>query len=145
MEPGVPPAGRAAVSTELKASDFGVIGEAIELAIDEISGDRVAVRWMAHFSVHQPAGILHGGVHSWVVETLASVGAGAWLGERGTVVGVSNQTDFYRAVRGGHLSSVGTPVHRGGSQQVWMVETRDDQDRLVARGQVRLANLTPRD
>jgi acyl-coenzyme A thioesterase PaaI-like protein len=35
-------------------------------------------------------------------------------------------------------------VHRGGSQQVWMVETRDDQDRLVARGQVRLANLSPR-
>jgi uncharacterized protein (TIGR00369 family) len=64
-----------------------------------------------------------------------------WLGERGRVVGVSNSTDFYRAVSEGDLSSVGRPIHRGRSQQVWVVETRDDQDRLVARGQVRLQNL----
>ncbi|GMA86808.1 hypothetical protein GCM10025868_20580 [Angustibacter aerolatus] len=34
-----------------------------------------------------------------------------------------------------------TPVHQGRSQQVWLVETRDAGDRLVARGQVRLQNL----
>jgi acyl-coenzyme A thioesterase PaaI-like protein len=32
-------------------------------------------------------------------------------------------------------------VHRGRSQQLWDVETRDDGGRLVARGQVRLQNL----
>jgi hypothetical protein len=33
--------------------------------------------------MHQPHGILHGGVHCGVVETLASVGASLWLAERG--------------------------------------------------------------
>jgi acyl-coenzyme A thioesterase PaaI-like protein len=47
-------------------------------------------------------------------------------------------------VRDGALRSTGTPVHRGRSQQVWLVETRDDGDRLVARGQVRLQNLEQR-
>ncbi|HZW41591.1 MAG TPA: PaaI family thioesterase, partial [Agromyces sp.] len=84
---------------------------------------------------------LHGGIHSWIVETVASLAAATWFGDQGQVVGVSNQTDFYRAVRGGQLTSIGTPVHRGRSQQVWTVETRDDGDRLVARGQVRLQNL----
>jgi acyl-coenzyme A thioesterase PaaI-like protein len=39
------------------------------------------------------------------------------------------------------MTSVGTPLHRGRSQQVWMVETRDAGDRLIARGQVRLQNM----
>ena len=56
-------------------------------------------------------------------------------------MGVSNSTDFFRAVRDGELTSTGTPLHRGRSQQVWVVETRDGNDRLVARGQVRLQNL----
>jgi uncharacterized protein (TIGR00369 family) len=81
-------------------------------------------------------------VHSSVVETLASVGGAAWLGDRGQVVGVNNNTDFYRAVRAGTLTSTATPLHRGRSQQVWVVETVDEQGRVAARGQVRLQNLT---
>ena len=78
-----------------------------------------------------------------MVETLASIGAGVWLGERGKVVGVNNSTDFYRAVTEGLLTSTATPVHRGRSQQVWVVETVDEDGRLVSRGQVRLQNLYP--
>lgn len=108
---------------------------------DETSGDRVACTWHARPDLHQPYGIVHGGVHCSVVETLASVGAALWFADRGRVVGVSNSTDFYRAVREGTMSSVATPVHRGRSQQVWVVETRDADDRLVSRGQVRLQNV----
>ena len=125
-----------------QASDFGVVGEALELSFERLDGDGVRATWTVAATLHQPAGILHGGIHSWVIETLASIGADAWFGERGRVVGVSNQSDFYRALREGRLSSTGTPVHRGRSQQVWVVETRDAQERLVARGQVRLQNLT---
>jgi uncharacterized protein (TIGR00369 family) len=77
-----------------------------------------------------------------VVETLASVGAAVWLGDRGKVVGVSNSTDFYRAVTEGTLRATARPIHRGRSQQVWAVEIVDDQERTVSRGQVRLQNLT---
>ena len=41
----------------------------------------------------------------------------------------------------GVLQSRATPIHRGRSQQVWVVETSDADGRLVARGQVRLQNL----
>lgn len=122
-------------------SPFGVVGEAIGLVLDHVSGDGMQVRWQVVPAVHQPAGILHGGIHAWIHETVASVAADAWYGDRGRVVGVSNQTDFFRAVSAGELTSVGTPLHRGRSQQVWVVETRDSTDRLVARGQVRLQNL----
>ncbi|WP_431729264.1 PaaI family thioesterase [Verrucosispora sp. TAA-831] len=113
------------------------------LEFDEMSGDRVTIRWRVRPELHQPYGLQHGGVYCAVVETAASVGGGVWLGERGQVVGVSNQTDFLRPVRDGELIAVGTPVHRGRSQQLWQVEITDADGRLVARGQVRLQNLYP--
>ncbi len=126
------------------STDLGPTGAFIEhlgVDLDEVTGDRVRATWTVTPHLHQPHGILHGGVHCSVVETLASVGAATWLGDRGRVVGVSNTTDFYRAVRDGTLTSTATPVHRGRSQQVWLVETVDEQGRTVARGQVRLQNL----
>src|SRR5665647_3877063 len=113
------------------------------MVIDSADPDTVTAHWTVSPELHQPHGILHGGVHCSVVETLASLGAALWFGDRGTVVGVSNTTDFYRASSDGNLNSRARPLHRGRSQQVWVVETTDDQDRMVARGQVRLQNLTP--
>jgi 1,4-dihydroxy-2-naphthoyl-CoA hydrolase len=118
------------------------------LRLDEVSPDRVTISWTVTPDQHQPFGLLHGGVHCAVVETVASLGGQAWFGGRsagGQVVGVSNQTDFFRAVTAGDLVAVGTPLHRGRSQQLWQVEIRDDQARLVARGQVRLQNLEARE
>jgi uncharacterized protein (TIGR00369 family) len=112
------------------------------LEYSEVSGDRVVITWLVTPDHQQPYGIVHGGVYCAVVESAASIGAGLWLGERGQVVGVANQTDFLRAVGAGQLTAVATPVHRGRSQQLWTVEISDEQQRLVARGQVRLQNLT---
>jgi 1,4-dihydroxy-2-naphthoyl-CoA hydrolase len=115
------------------------------LRLDEVTADRVRISWTVTPDLHQPYGLLHGGVHCAVIETAASVGGAAWYGDRGQVVGVANQTDFFRAVTDGDLVAVATPVHRGRSQQLWQVEIRDEQDRLVARGQVRLQNLAAAD
>ena len=127
----------------MDTSDLGPFAESLGLVLDRADGDEVRAHWPVSEEMHQPYGILHGGVHCSVVETLASVGAAIWFGDRGTVVGVSNTTDFYRAITEGNLRSSARPVHRGRSQQVWLVETVDDQDRIVARGQVRLQNLNP--
>lgn len=107
----------------------------------ESSGDKVVAVLDVRPQHHQPYGIVHGGVHSSIVETVASTGAGKWYGERGQVVGVNNSTDFLRAVRDGRLTATALPVHRGRLQQLWQVEIKDADERLVARGQVRLQNV----
>lgn len=125
----------------LVTGDLGPFGEFLGLKITAADGDEVVATWSAEPRMHQPYGILHGGAHCSVVEQLATMGAGIWLGGRGQVVGVSNSTDFYRAVSEGLLTSTARPLHRGRSQQVWVVQTEDESGRLVARGQVRLQNL----
>ena len=81
------------------------------------------------------------------METLGSFGATYWLLARdpkATAVGVNNNTDFFRAVTEGAMTSTGVPLHQGRLQQLWLIETHSDADgRLVARGQVRLQNLYP--
>ena len=107
----------------------------------EATKDRVVGRWSAKPQLHQAGGVVHGGAHSIVVETLTSVGAALWFQDSGTVVGVNNSMDFYAATAAGELTSVASPIHRDRTQQVWVVETTDDGGRLLARGQVRLQNL----
>ena len=114
----------------------------VGLRFAEVSADRVVLTCPVTADLHQPYGLVHGGVHATLAETAASVGAALWLGDRGKVVGVSNPTDFLRAVRGGELRAEATPLARGRSTQLWQVEIRDEQRRLVAHAKVRLQNLT---
>lgn len=117
--------------------------EHLGLRFEQVGPDLVVAGWAARHDLLQPHGILHGGVHCAVVESVASVAANRWLGDRGTAVGVSNATDFFLPVTeaNGRLVSTAVPIHRGAAQQVWAVETVDAAGRLVARGQVRLQNL----
>ena len=84
---------------------------------------------------------MHGGVYCSIVESLASVSGQVWLAANGAghVVGVNNNTDFLRAISSGTVTAESTPIHRGRRQQLWLITITDDKDRLVARGQVRLA------
>ncbi|OZD10308.1 thioesterase [Rhodococcus sp. 06-235-1A] len=124
--------------TELCARGFdGVVG----LRYLEVSGDDVRAEWTVTPQLHQPAGIMHGGVLCSVVESVASIGGSAWFGSRGHVVGVNNSTDFVRATRSGTLTAHGHPIHRGRTQQLWQVDISDESGRLVAQGKVRLANI----
>lgn len=109
--------------------------------LDEAGPDRVVMSFTVDETHLQPYGIVHGGVHCSVVEGSASVGGALWFGDRGRVVGVSNHTDFIRAATAGRLVATATPIHRGRTQQLWLVEIRDADERMIARGQVRLQNL----
>jgi 1,4-dihydroxy-2-naphthoyl-CoA hydrolase len=107
----------------------------------EAGPDRVVLTWAVGPQNRQPYGLVHGGTYCGAIESAASWGAALWFGDRGRVVGVANQTDFLRAATEGTMTATATPIHRGRSQQLWLVEVTDEQQRLVARGQVRLQNL----
>ncbi len=92
----------------------------------------------------QPHGIVHGGVHASIVETLASIGSAIYAFEQGkTVVGLENHTSFVRAVREGTLRATSTPLTRGRRSQLWETVIRDASGALVASGRVRLLVLEP--
>jgi 1,4-dihydroxy-2-naphthoyl-CoA hydrolase len=94
---------------------------------------------------HQPFGVVHGGVYAAAIETAASVGATLAAQENGMVaVGANNNTNFLRSMTAGRVRVVAEPIQQGRTQQLWEVRLTDSDGRLVAVGQVRLQNITPR-
>ena len=118
------------------------LDELLGIRVEEVSGDRVVAVCPVTPDLHQPYGLVHGGVYAALAETAASYGASSWLAGRGGTFGISNHTDFLRPVREGTLRAEATPLARGRTTQLWQVAISDDQDRLVAHGRVRLINLT---
>ena len=114
------------------------------LEFTEVTPDRTRAQLDVVPKLLQPMGIVHGGVYCAMVESLASVAAYTWMaakGGEGSVVGVNNNTDFLRAIGSGMIYGTAIPIHRGRRQQLWQVTIVDSDERLVARGQVRLQNL----
>jgi uncharacterized protein (TIGR00369 family) len=90
----------------------------------------------------QAYGLVHGGVYAGIIESLASVGAAlSVLPDGKSAVGLENHTTFVRACRDGVLHAAATPLARGTRTQVWEVTIRDDAERVLATGRVRLLIL----
>jgi uncharacterized protein (TIGR00369 family) len=115
----------------------------IDPRFDEVTTTRVKGSIAADERHHQSWGIVHGGHYAAAVETFATFGAYQAVKDSGQqAVGVANSTDFLRPHRAGRLDVVATAVHQGRTQQLWEVELRrPEDDKLVARGQVRLQNI----
>jgi uncharacterized protein (TIGR00369 family) len=112
------------------------------IRILEATPEQVTCEWDVTDKHHQGYGIVHGGVHSGVVETLASIGA-ALAARPSRVVGLENSTSFIRAVRSGRLHAAAKPITRGRRTQVWETSIWDEHEHLVAVGRVRLLCLEP--
>jgi len=139
MTDGFPPTADVVALLNANRGGFEV---AIGLVFTRASPQEVACEVPVGAHLTQPYGLVHGGVYSSIVETAASVGAALVAMPRGqTAVGLENSTTFLRAVRGGKLVGVAVPLHTGRTTQVWEVEVRDDEARLVAKGRVRMQCL----
>ena len=111
------------------------------MQIVEASAERVVIEWTVSPKHHQPMGIVHGGVHCSAIETACSIGASVAAAAHDpemAAVGLENHTSFIRAVRSGRLRASARPITRGRTTQVWEADVRDEQDRIVASGRVRL-------
>lgn len=140
MSDSTPPPDAAAV---LNANPCGW-DRAIGLRYLEATRDRLVAEYDVGPQHHQPYGIVHGGVHCSVVESVCSTGAGLDAAARGLlVVGVENHTSFLRAIRQGRVRVTAAPRTRGRKTQVWQAEIHDADGRLAATGQVRLLCLEP--
>jgi uncharacterized protein (TIGR00369 family) len=123
---------------------LGGFERAMGLVFTRITRDELVAEVPVTPALMQPYGIVHGGVHASIVETLASAGAALHaMADGKTSVGLENTTSFVRAVRAGKLVAVARPVHRGRASQVWQVDVSDDRGKLAATGRVRTMSLEP--
>jgi uncharacterized protein (TIGR00369 family) len=118
---------------------------AVGIRVEELTPTRVVAYVDIDERHQQGYGIVHGGVWASVVESVGSHGAAMAAHEitgQMAVVGIANSTDFLRPHRTGRVRATGTPIQTGRTQQIWLVEIeREDDGKMVARGQLRVQNL----
>jgi uncharacterized protein (TIGR00369 family) len=87
----------------------------------------------------QPYGVLHGGATAALCETVASFGTALAAGPGKLVMGIELNVNHIRAVRDGHVTATGVPLHVGKTTAVWDMKVHDDEGRLVAVSRLTVA------
>lgn len=114
---------------------LGVLG--IETV--EAGPDRVVMRVPVTERVHQPYGILHGGVSALLAESAASYGGALAAPPGHHVVGIELNASHLRPMREGVLTAVATPIRTGKTVQVWDIQLSDGSGRAICRARCTLA------
>src|SRR5881396_1255171 len=96
----------------------GTMIPAIGLHYVEIGADRIVARIPVEPNT-QPYGLLHGGATAALCETVASFGTAFVVGLDKLVTGVELNVNHIRAVRTGHVTATGVPLHIGRTTAVW--------------------------
>ncbi len=88
----------------------------------------------------QPFGLLHGGASATLAETLGSIAGGMKVDhETQTVVGVEINCNHLRSARGGWVHGKAVPIKLGRKIQVWNIEIKNDDGKMVATSRLTLA------
>ena len=88
----------------------------------------------------QPDGIVHGGVHSSLAESLTAAATYDAVKDQGKVaMGQASDTSFLRPISEGHINASAVARHRGGTTWIWDVEITDDEGRLCALSRMTIA------
>jgi 1,4-dihydroxy-2-naphthoyl-CoA hydrolase len=113
----------------------------LDMEVLEATPERVVMRLPVDWRVHQPYGILHGGVSALLAESAASLGAALAAGPERSVVGIELNASHLRPARDGHLTAEATPVRVGRTVQVWRIALGDDAGRAICEARCTLSVL----
>jgi uncharacterized protein (TIGR00369 family) len=122
-----------------ESNEVTSLAAALGIRTEERTRERVVMTMDVTPRVHQPHGLLHGGASVALAETAASVAANMNCDAESVALGQEINANNVRGVREGTIRAVATPLHIGRSSQVWSVEIRDKEERLVCVSRCTLA------
>lgn len=98
----------------------------------EVGEDFISGKMPVDERTRQPFGILHGGAHVVLAETLGSVGANLTLDPaKSYAVGLDINSNHLKSVREGWVHGTAKPIHLGGKTQVWEIKICNEQGELL--------------
>lgn len=134
---------------DVTAESIGPVGrghfaERIGIRVTEVGADYLRATLPVTPDLHQPYGVLHGGVSAALAETVGSVAANLCVDpERFMCLGQELNANHLRPVTTGTITATARPFHIGHRSHVWGIEIRDEQGRLTCVSRLTVA-VVPR-
>jgi 1,4-dihydroxy-2-naphthoyl-CoA hydrolase len=130
----------AATVEELQARARNTLIEWLDIRFTEVGPDFLCATMAVNEHTHQPMGVLHGGASVALAETVGSTAGNLCVDStREVCMGQEINANHLRPVRTGQVTATARPLHRGNRTQVWQIEIRDEQARLVCVSRITLA------
>jgi len=116
----------------------GELADKMGIEILELSAER-AVATMPVEGNRQPVGILHGGAHVVLAESLGSMAASVHAGPGRIAMGIELNASHSRAARSGVVTGTCTAIHLGRTLTTHEIVMTDEQGRRLST--VRITNI----
>jgi 1,4-dihydroxy-2-naphthoyl-CoA hydrolase len=110
------------------------------IRVTEVGPDYLCATMPVNSQTHQPMGILHGGASVALAETVGSLAANLCVDlDKYVCVGQEINANHLRPVASGLVTATARPFHIGSRSQVWGIEIRDEQNKLVCISRLTMA------
>ena len=141
MTSGTKPIWRVQATPEqLRERSRNTLAEWLDIRVTEIGPDYLRATMPVNSHTHQPQGILHGGASVALAETVGSLAANLCVDVTKYVcVGQEINANHLRPASSGLVTGTARPYHVGGRSQVWGIEIRDENDKLVCVSRITMA------
>lgn len=122
-------------------NEFGKdsLSEHLEMKVTEVGPDYLCMSMPVHSKTHQPFGLLHGGAVAALAENAGSLAGNLIVGPEQACVGLSLSCNHLKSVSTGTVTACAKAVHIGRKTQVWEIETKDEEGRLINKSTLTLA------
>ncbi|MCT1357639.1 hotdog fold thioesterase [Rothia kristinae] len=131
---GVPPE----VQEALPAHGIGTMAEHMGIVFEELTAERAVARFPVERNT-QPYGLVHGGAHVALAETLGSMAANVFAGPEKMAVGLDVNATHQRGASSGWVTGTCTAIHLGRTLCVHEIVMTDDDGRRLSTA--RITNL----
>ncbi|MCP3700514.1 MAG: PaaI family thioesterase [Aliivibrio sp.] len=123
----------------LNSTSRNTLMEALNIEYCQYTDGSLTASMPVNSTVHQPLGMLHGGASVALAESVGSIAANWCVDETKYCVGLDINANHIRAVREGTVYAKAKPVHLGATTQVWLIEIKDQRERLVCTSRFTVA------
>src|SRR3954464_9049939 len=122
------------------ASQQGLLAPHLGIRFTECGADFLRASMPVEPRTRQPMGYLHGGASLVLAETVGSVAANLVVDRsKQRCMGQEINANHLRPVADGLVIGTARPYHIGQRSQVWSIEIRDPQERLVCISRLTMA------
>ena len=136
---------KSAVLKRLNASSQNTLMQTLEIEYIDIGEDFLTASMPVSPRVHQPDGVLHGGATVALAETVGSAASHVLLGSKETVIrGIEISANHLKSVTAGIVQAKAVLTHKGKTLQLWDIEVRDEENRLISKCKLSTISLKRR-
>ena len=118
------------------------MSEYLGIEFTEVGDDFLVAKMPVDHRTKQPAGIMHGGASCVLAETVGSTAAQFCVDmSKYYCVGLDINTNHIKSIRDGYVFGTAKPYHLGKTTQVWGIEIKNQEGKLISINRLTMAIL----